>query len=83
MLRYIRTIDGKILETEYEDFELDYACSEMSESFWNGEHSNQAILDDDNKIIYVMSDNQKNINLFPEYEVILAEDVNESIEDYG
>lgn len=82
MLKFIRTTYEKLVETEYEDFELDYACSEMSESYWNGESTNQAIIDEENNIIYVMNYNQDIIQDYPDYEVILAEDVDASEEDY-
>jgi len=82
MLKFIRTTYEKLVETEYEDFELDYACSEMSESYWNGESTNQAIIDEENNIIYVMNYNQDIIQDYPDYEVILAEDVDTSEEDY-
>jgi hypothetical protein len=83
MIKFRRTTYERVLETEYEDFELDYACSEMSESYWNGESTNQAVIDDDNMIIYVMNNNQNIIDDYPDYEIILAEDVNENEDDYA
>lgn len=75
MLVFTRISEGQLLETEYEDFELEYVCSIMEESFYNGYSINQGIIDEVNNRLYVMTVDAIITKDYPNYEVILAEEI--------
>lgn len=70
MLKFIRTTGKEKTITEYEYFELDYVLEKMTQSFWDGISTNQAVINDKDMIIYVMDSNANIIKEYEEYKVI-------------
>lgn len=74
MLLFTRKAEGKVTETEYENFEMDYAIKQMEESFWDGLSCDQAIIDHSAGILRVMADGTSHENEYPDYIVINVND---------